>query len=474
VATRFFRGPIFTNWSNHEMRTASQYREEIRDLRDELDSITAVAEREERDLNEEEGARCTEITEKLIPALNRGMQTVMKIEAERNQRVTSRAEDELKRLESQGSTSEPLANGNISRFHSMKIPAKAKAHGPLRAYHGEGSDKAAFVAGNVILAAIGSQSAQKFCRDYGLQVSASMGSSENSNGGFLVPDEMQSTLIRLRESRGVFPRFANRVPMGADIIRVPRLLADVVAYWTGEKQEITPSDPTLGGAELMARKLAALTKVSSELDEDAVIEVGDMITESMAYAMADKIDEAAFNGDGTSTYGGVLGLKNALSSNAIHDALANNTGAGTLDLDDFQAVVGKFPDYPGASPRWFMNRAVYYASARRLMDAAGGNTNLTLANGVSEEIFLGYPVTFVQVLPNTTGASASTILAYFGDLRLSSSYGTRRSARTEVTLDRYFEEDMIGIKTTERIAINNHERGDTIRNRPVLALKTAS
>jgi HK97 family phage major capsid protein len=285
---------------------------------------------------------------------------------------------------------------------------------------------------------------------------------------------MQSTLIRLRESRGVFPRFANRVPMGADIIRIPRLLADVTAYWTGEKQEITPSDPTIGAAELMARKLAALTKVSSELDEDAVIEVGDMITESMAYAMADKIDEAAFNGDGTSTYGGVLGLKNALASQAIIDAAGGNTGALTLDQDDFEKVLGAYPQYTGASPRWFMHSAVYYASASRLMNAAGGNTNVTLMNGVPTPMYLGYPVEFVQVMPSTTGASASTILAYFGDLRLGAAYGTRRSSRTEVTLDRYFEEDMIGIKTTERIAINIHERGSTIRTRPIVALKTAS
>jgi HK97 family phage major capsid protein len=457
------------------MRTAVELREEIRDLRDELDSITAVADREERDMTEEEGARCTEITEKLIPTLNRQMSVLTKIEAERNSRATARIEAELeKQKQSSGVVPGEPANANISRFAAMKIPAKAKNHGPLRAYQGADADKAAFTAGHVILAALGKDTSAQWCRNYGLSVSGSMSSQENSKGGFIVPDEMQSTLIRLRETRGVFPQFANRVPMGADIIRIPRLLADVTAYWTGEKQAITESDATIGSAELMARKLAGLVKVSSELDEDAIIDVGDMITESMAYAMADKIDEAAFNGDGTSTYGGVLGLKNALSANAIQDAIGGNTGALTLDLDDFQAVLGKYPDYPGASPRWFMNRAVYYASARRLMDAAGGNTNITLANGVTTEIFMGYPVTFVQVMPSTTGASASTILAYFGDLRLGAAYGTRRAARTEVTMDRYFEEDMIGIKMTERLAINIHERGDTIRNRPIVALKTAS
>jgi HK97 family phage major capsid protein len=457
------------------MKSSGQLKECIADLREELDAIVAVSEREERDLSEEESARCSEISQKLIPTLNKHMKTALAIEQERNNRAETRMIDKISDIQADSGRIDTTADKSTARFPSLKIPAKAKAHGPLKAFQGPDAEKNAYIAGQVILAGIfGNDSAARFCQSHGLQVNNLMSSGDNAKGGFVVPDEMSQTLIRLREERGVFPQFANRVPMGADIIRIPRLLADVTAMWAGEGIEITASDATLGGAELMARKLAALVKVSSELDEDAVIEIGDMITQSMAYAMADKIDEAAFNGDGTSTYGGVLGLKNALDSDAIHGALAGNVGASTLDLADFEAVLGKYPQYPGASPRWFMHSAVYYASAFSLMNAAGGNTNVTLANGVQQMVFLGFPVTFCQVMPSTTGTSASTILAYFGDLRLGAAYGVRRSVRTEVSLDRYFENDLIGIKTTERVAINIHERGDTIRTRPILALKTAS
>jgi HK97 family phage major capsid protein len=457
------------------MKTSSQIREMKADLQEELDAIVAVSEREERDLGDEESARCAEITDKLIPTLNKQWKSAVAIEKERNARMESRTMERIEEGRVESGRVDASADKNVSRFASMKIPAKAKNHGPLTAFEGPDAQKHAYIAGQVILAGLyGSESAQRFCQQHGLQVTNSMGTSENSKGGFLVPDEMSQALIRLREERGVFPQYANRIPMGADIIRIPRLLSDVSAYWVGEGAALTASDATLGSAELMARKLTALTTVSSELDEDAVIEIGNMITQSMAYAMADKIDEAGFNGDGTSTYGGVLGLKNALASGAIHDALSGNTGASTLDLEDFESVLGKYPQYPGASPRWFMNAAVYYASAFNLMNAAGGNTNITLASGVSMPMFLGFPVTFAQVLPSTTGASVSTILAYFGDLRLGAAYGVRRSVRTEVTTDRYFENDLIGIKTTERIAINIHERGDNIRNRPILALKTAA
>lgn len=455
------------------MRTSREIQDQIGDLRDELDAIIAVSEREERDLNEEETKRVSEITDVLLPGLSANLKTVVKVEQERNARTYKRLNDEL---EQQQANDKPDATANkMTRFGSIKIPARSLVHSPLRAYTGETAERDAYIAGNVILAGVfGNEGAAQFCRHHGLQVSGALTTSDNSKGGFLVPDEMQRTLIRLREERGVFPRFANRVPMGADIIRVPRLLSDVTSYWVGETSEITASDPGLGEAEIMARKIGALCKISSELDEDAIIDIGDMVTLSIAYSMADKIDEAGFNGDGTSTYGGILGLKNAIHSSATSTAATGNTGAITLDLDDFEAAVGMYPEYPGASPRWFMHRAFYYASAARLMDAAGGNTNVNLANGSSETMFLGYPVTFCQVLLSTTTASPATIYGYFGDLRLGATYGTRRSMRTEVSTERYFETDMIGLKVTERLGITIHERGENIRNRPIIALKTAS
>jgi HK97 family phage major capsid protein len=456
------------------MRSSTQIKDAIHDLREELDAIVAVSEREERDLTEEEANRTSEITDKLIPQLNKSYKSALSIEKERLQRASARGEEVLNQVAVDSGNAAQSSSGN-SRVGAIKIPAKAKAHGVLNAYKGQDAEREAYIAGMVFLAgAYGSESAANFCRMHGLQVNATLQTTANSTGGFVTPDEMLAAIIRLREERGVFPRFANNMPMGSDIIRVPRLLADVTAYWPGEGLEITASDPTLGNAELMARKLGALCKISSELDEDAVIAIGDMVTTSIAYAMADKIDDAGFNGNGESAYGGNVGLANALHANAVVDAIGGNTGAGTLDLDDFNNVLAKCPQYGGASNRWFMHSAVYYAACHRLMNAAGGNTNITLANGVVEPMFQGYPVTFVQVMPSVITASPSTILAYFGDLRLGATYGTRRSARTEVSTERYFELDLIGIKTTERVAINVHERGETIRTRPILALKTAA
>ena len=447
------------------MRTAQSLRDAIAESRLEIQAAVDIATQEERELTEDEQTLVDSNLE-AIKGLEKSLESRTKIDEQTKilaaARLTPEIDDKIERKK----------DPDNPRAH-ITVPAKAKLHRQLKAFVGSDGERDAYISGHVILAGMfGREASVKWCADHGL-IQGVMKTTTNSGGGFLVPDEMQAALIRLREATGVFPQFCRNVPMGSEIVKAPSLLSDVTAYWPGESGEITASDATLGERELMARKLACLTKISSELDEDAVIDVGEMITASMAYAMALKLDDAGFNGDGTSTYGGIVGLKSAIHANAIPTTTAGNDAADNLDLLDFEQVVGAYPEYPNANPRWFMSKPVFMASYGRLQNAAGGNTTENLGDGPVPMI-LGYPVTFAQAMTKTTGTQASTIIAYFGDLSLGVAYGTRRSSRVEVSTDRYFETDEIAIKTTERVAITVTERGDTIRNRPILALKTAA
>ena len=77
-------------------------------------------------------------------------------------------------------------------------------------------------------------------------------------------------------------------------------------------------------------------------------------------------------------------------------------------------------------------------------------------------------------MDKTTSTNASAIIAYFGDLRMAAHYGVRRQSQIRVSTERYFELDQIGILMTERLGVTISERGDDIRQRPILALKTAA
>lgn len=424
----------------------------------EAEALVDIAREDDRELSADEQTRFDEIHAQ-IPDLDNRFQKLTTHEQRVQQKITNRIQTgDIK-----------FGQGTSEATNKVTVPAKARSHRKLTAFDNE---QDAYVAGQYALTAFyGNASAKQWCNDHGIVNVMSEG--DNTKGGYLVPEEMARALVRLREERGVFERYARVIPMGSDSMLVPREIGDVTAYWTGENDEITASDTSIGNAELVAKKIACLTRMSTELDEDSVVEIGDLITRSMAYAMADKVDEAGFNGDGTSTYGGVMGLKNALNASAINDALTGNDSALTLDLADFEAAVGSLPQYPSIEPAWYVHSAVYWASMARLMDAGGGNRVQDLGSGPVMQ-FLGYPVRFTQVLPSTTGTLASTIVAYFGDLRLAATVGRRRGITTKVSEDRYFEFDQVGIQCTQRMAINVHERGDTIKNRPVVALKTAS
>jgi hypothetical protein len=116
------------------MKSSSQIREMKAELTEELDAIVAVTEREERDLSDEEATRCSEITDKLIPTLNKQLKSAFAIEKERNSRMETRMIERIEETRIESGRVDAGADKNMTRFASMKIPAKCKNHEIGRAH----------------------------------------------------------------------------------------------------------------------------------------------------------------------------------------------------------------------------------------------------------------------------------------------------------------------------------------------------
>src|SRR4051812_6799737 len=87
----------------------------------------------------------------------------------------------------------------------------------------------------------------------------------------------------------------------APSVRLPAVTADPTAAWVAEGAEIPISDLTTAEVDVVTRKVAGLSVVTSELAEDsseATAEVG----RGLARDIARKVD-AAFFGDGTAQGG---------------------------------------------------------------------------------------------------------------------------------------------------------------------------
>lgn len=468
------------------MKTSIEIREEIGRQYDRAQAIIDVARAAKRDLSDEETAEIDKINgsgKKGEAAYKAGVIDKLQAELQRAENIEAR-ETELnalrtpvaKRIAQSGDGApNDSAEEQATRVSRIKVPAQARYHhASLKAFKGNDGEASAYLTGQYLLATIGkSETAHKWCKDHGVDVRfrGALKESDNSLGGFLVPIEMERSIITLREERGVLRREAMVVPMASDTLHMPRRASGVTAYWVGERSEITDSNPTLDNVELTVKKLAALVRMSSEVNEDTVVSLADFVTQEIAYAFADKEDLAGFIGDGTSTYGGIVGVKNALAAGSEYEALAGNTAFSTLDLADFESMIGMLPLYALQDAKWYISRAGWAASMQRLADAAGGNTTQNIMGGVGPS-FLGFPVVWVQVMNSTLTAQTSTEgIAYFGSMRQGIRLGTRRGMSISTSTDRYFETDEIGIKATQRLDVVVAERGTATAAGSLIGLK---
>jgi HK97 family phage major capsid protein len=232
-----------------------------------------------------------------------------------------------------------------------------------RAFMGERGQETARRAGMWARATLGgSEEAAMNCRRLGIpieRVSRAAGQTTNSAGGFLVPAEIENEIFSLRDSVGVFRQFARSIPMGNDVRHWPRRLTGVTAAFTAESIVAAESNPSFDNITSTARKLTALTRISGEIFEDEDAGLGRLLTEEIAYASASKEDDCGFNGDGTSTYGGIVGLTVALLQSAhgaskVTAASGHNTFA-TLDVTDLGNTIAKLPEYAHANAAWHLS-----------------------------------------------------------------------------------------------------------------------
>lgn len=335
-----------------------------------------------------------------------------------------------------------------------------------------------------------SETSIAFCKEQGIPIrrdpdTKSHTEGVNTAGGFLVPEEFEATLIDLREMFGIFRQYAYVSPMKSDTKTVPRRVSGLTAYPMGENQTITESSMVWDRVGLVARKWGVLSKMSSELDEDSVIDIGNTLAGEISYAFANNEDLCGFVGDGTSTYHKITGtctkLKglSATIANIAGLVVAAGNAYSEILLSDFNSVKGRLPQYADtARAAWYTHKSFYHNVMERLMLAAGGVTAAEIAAGRREPVFMGYPVHFSQVLPSVE--ANSQVCALFGDLYLAATFGDRRSTTIALSEHLNFAEDEIAIRGTERFDINNHDVGNASATAglrkpgPVVGLITAA
>lgn len=354
---------------------------------------------------------------------------------------------------------------------TWNVRSYGQRYGKLKAFTGPDAERKAYGSGQFLRAALFSHpGADRWCRDNGVDWRA-MSIGVNTAGGFLVPEDFGTAIIDLRETYGKFRTECTTWPMTRDMQTVPRRAGGVTATATGEGAALTESDASFNQVTLTAHKIGVLTRINSELADDAIINMADWMAKEFAYAFAKWEDDAGFKGDGTPTYHSIRGATIKLNDTSLaggYEAVATIDKFSEVTNDDLCSLMGTLPEYAHDGAKWYCSQACADVVFQRLAAAGGGNTMITLA-GKLERAYLGYPIMTSASLPTSLGSLDAAVMFLFGNLGLAATLGDRREITIGLSGDRYFEYDQIGIRGTARLDINVHDIGDTTTAGPLVA-----
>ena len=227
----------------------------------------------------------------------------------------------------------------------------------------------------------------------------------DSEGGYLVPDEYERTLVEALEEENIFRQLAKIIQTSSGDRKIPVVATKGTASWIDEEGAYLESDDSFSQVSIGAYKLGTMIKVSEELLNDSVFDLESYISREFARRIGAKEEESFFTGDGTGKPLGIL----AATGGAETGVTAASATAITADelIDLFYSL--KAPYRRNAA--WVLNDSTIKA-IRKLKDNQGQYLWQPSLTAGAPDLLLGKPVRTSAYMP-AIAADAKTIA--FGD-----------------------------------------------------------
>ena len=128
----------------------------------------------------------------------------------------------------------------------------------------------------------------------------------DSEGGYLVPDEFEKTLVQKLTEANVLRPLCHVIQTSYGDRKIPVVASKGTADWVDEEGTYPLSDDSFSQVVLGAYKLATMIKVSEELLSDSVFNLERYIAREFGRRIGAKEEEAFFVGDGTGKPTGIF------------------------------------------------------------------------------------------------------------------------------------------------------------------------
>ena len=273
-------------------------------------------------------------------------------------------------------------------------------------------------------------------------------------GGYLVPPEYSSELIRLAYQASIMLPKVRIVPMSTSPLNMVGVTAGTVG-WGAINTQIIDSKLTLTQPQLTAEKLVGLSIVPNELIADSMLPMGSFLADEFSEAFAMKIDEEILDGDSSDTSNHKFdGWGYATGVTALNSPGADDTPTYAEEITT-ATLIGAVSNLMAVDTRnldgaeWFMHPTVW-AVVRGLVDS-NSNPIVQIDKDFKYNL-LGFPVTISSKVP--AGGSPTVALPFllFGNPK-NIMFGDMMNFSLESSKDSRFSYDQTEYRALQRCGV---------------------
>jgi len=223
--------------------------------------------------------------------------------------------------------------------------------------------------------------------------------STSSSFGYTVPTELASFILTAKDKIAKIRKLAFVFSMSGNF-QLPTEGTGVTAYWVGENDLITESNPTIGKKDLVDYYLAARVLIPRKLINTSAYNIVNFIGELCARKLRDTEETAFVAGDGNSK---PTGLRLASISSIPQASTA-------LTYDDIVNLFYLLPEQ-------YRDGAVFITSAKgmKALRTIVDKNGVPIFDLRDQKVF-GRPVVESADIPENLGSGADTTEIYFGDM----------------------------------------------------------
>lgn len=153
----------------------------------------------------------------------------------------------------------------------------------------------------------------------------------DSEGGYLVPDEFENTLVEALEEENFFRSIATVIQTSSGDRKIPVVASKGEANWIDEEGAFPEADDAFGQISIGAHKVATMLKISDELLNDSAFNLEAYISKEFGRRIGSKEEEAFFTGDGKGKPTGIFNTTGGAADGTTTSS-ANITFDDVMDL----------------------------------------------------------------------------------------------------------------------------------------------